>query len=103
MAVTFTGVILSLFLSSVSRKSDWHKSASRSQGRSMKSNIWGTTGKEEARSLGGGGSPSRNSPHYALLTFMGSSAEHHSPRRINNIAAEGSNKKEHPRFESRKN
>lgn len=70
----------------------------------MKNNIWGTTGKEEANSRGEGALPSGTPPTIpvpASLTFMGSSAERQALRRINNVAAERTNKREHPMFSER--
>lgn len=101
VAVTFTWKILSFSLSPLCRKSDWHRSASRSPGRSMKNNIWGTTGKEKANSQGVGVLPPGTSPIIpvpATLTFMGSSVERQALRRINNAAAGRANKREHPMF-----
>lgn len=73
----------------ISRKSDWHRSASRSPGKSMKSNIWGTTGKKEASCQAEGGSPSYVGLHppnhrQLRLHLWGSSAERQALGRINN-------------------
>lgn len=60
-AVTLTWEIY--FVSPISfRKRDWHRSASRSPGKSMKSNIWGTTGKEERNRRAEGALPSGTPP-----------------------------------------